>query len=84
MEIFIAIDLTRDHKPIELDEKQRIIENDGKIQPIIEDGEFVWPERIWIKEEDIPSLVMTRSFGERVAATVGVISEPEIKEFYLD
>ena len=27
---------------------------------------------------------MTRSFGDRVAATVGVISEPEIKEFDLD
>ena len=81
---YIALDLTRDHKPTELDEKQRIIENDGKIQPFIEDGEFVGPERIWIKEEDIPGLAMTRSFGDRVAATVGVISEPEIKEFYLD
>jgi serine/threonine protein phosphatase PrpC len=81
---YIAIDLTRDHKPTELDEKQRIIENDGKIQPFIEDGEFVGPERIWIKEEDIPGLAMTRSLGDRVAATVGVISEPEIKEFYLD
>ena len=81
---YIAIDLTRDHKPTELDEKQRIIENDGRIQPFIEDGEFVGPERIWIKEEEVPGLAMTRSFGDRVAATVGVISEPEIKEFDLD
>ena len=42
------------------------------------------PERIWIKEEEVPGLAMTRSFGDRVAATVGVISEPEIKEFDLD
>ena len=27
---------------------------------------------------------MTRSFGDRVAATVGVISEPEIKEWNFD
>jgi serine/threonine protein phosphatase PrpC len=27
---------------------------------------------------------MTRSFGDRVAATVGVISEPEIKEIEFD
>ena len=27
---------------------------------------------------------MTRSFGDRVAATVGVMSEPEIKEFDFD
>ena len=79
-----AIDLTRDHKPTESDERQRIIENDGRIQPFIEDGEFVGPERIWIKEEDVPGLAMTRSFGDRVAATVGVISEPEIKELDLN
>ena len=77
---YIAIDLSRDHKPTELDERQRIIENDGRIQPFFEDGEFVGPERIWIKEEEVPGLAMTRSFGDRVAATVGVISEPEIKE----
>ena len=76
-----AIELSRDHKPTEKDEAQRIIENDGRIQPFIEDGEFVGPERVWIKEEEVPGLAMTRSFGDRVAATVGVMSEPEIKEF---
>ena len=76
-----AIDLSRDHKPTEKDEAQRIIENDGRIQPFIEEGEFVGPERVWIKEEEVPGLAMTRSFGDRVAATVGVMSEPEIKEF---
>ena len=81
---YIAIELTRDHKPTELDEKQRILENDGRIQPFVEDGEFVGPERIWIKEEEVPGLAMTRSFGDRVAATVGVISEPEIKEMELN
>ena len=81
---YIAIELTRDHKPTEIDERKRIIENDGRIQPFFEDGEFVGPERIWIKEEEVPGLAMTRSFGDRVAATVGVISEPEIKEFDLD
>ena len=81
---YIAIELTRDHKPTEPDEKQRILENDGRIQPFLEDGEFVGPERIWIKEEEVPGLAMTRSFGDRVAATVGVISEPEIKEMELN
>ncbi len=76
-----AINLSRDHKPTEKDEAQRIIENDGRIQPFTEDGEFVGPERVWIKEEEVPGLAMTRSFGDRVAATVGVMSEPEIKEF---
>lgn len=79
-----AINLSRDHKPTEKDEAQRIIENDGRIQPFTEDGEFVGPERVWIKEEEVPGLAMTRSFGDRVAATVGVMSEPEIKEFLFD
>jgi len=79
-----AIELSRDHKPTEKDEAKRIYENDGRIQPFIEDGEFVGPQRVWIKDEEVPGLVMTRSFGDRVAATVGVISEPEIKEFDFD
>ena len=79
-----AINLSRDHKPTEKDEAQRIIENDGRIQPFTEEGEFVGPERVWIKEEEVPGLAMTRSFGDRVAATVGVMSEPEIKEFLFE
>ena len=77
-----SIDLTRDHKPTEEDEARRIIENDGRIQPFIDEGEFIGPQRVWVKEDDVPGLAMTRSFGDRVAATVGVISEPEIKEFF--
>ena len=79
-----AIELSRDHKPTEKDEAKRIYENNGRIQPFTEDGEFVGPQRVWIKEEEVPGLAMTRSFGDRVAATVGVISEPEIKEFDFD
>ena len=36
------------------------------------------PNRVWLKNENIPGLAMSRSFGDRVAASVGVISEPEI------
>ena len=80
-----AVDLSRDHKPTEKDEAQRIIENGGRIQPFTneETGEFIGPQRVWIKNDDIPGLAMTRSFGDRVAASVGTISCPEIKEFEL-
>ena len=78
---YIPIELTRDHKPTEEDEAKRIFENDGRIQPFIDEGEFIGPQRVWVKEDDVPGLAMTRSFGDRVAATVGVISEPEIKEW---
>ena len=79
-----ALDLCRDHKPTEKDEAQRIYENDGRIQPFSECGEFVGPQRVWIKDEEIPGLAMTRSLWDRVAVTVGVMSEPQIKEFNFD
>ena len=79
-----AMELSRDHKPTEKDEAKRILDNDGRIQPFTEEGEFVGPQRVWLKDEEVPGLAMTRSFGDRVAATVGVISEPEIKEFDFD
>lgn len=36
---------------------------------------------MWLREDDIPGLAMSRSFGDRVAASVGVIAEPEITEY---
>ena len=82
--IIEAIELSRDHKPTENDESLRIIEKNGKIEPFIIDGIETGPKRVWIKNEDYPGLAMSRSFGDRIAQTVGVISEPEIKEFEFD
>jgi hypothetical protein len=31
---------------------------------------------VWLANEDIPGLAMTRSFGDEVAARVGVTCEP--------
>jgi hypothetical protein len=31
---------------------------------------------VWLKNEDIPGLAMTRSFGDEVASRVGVTAEP--------
>ncbi len=39
------------------------------------------PCRVWLKHENIPGLAMARSFGDYVAASVGVISEPEVMNF---
>ena len=77
-----AKNLTRDHKPTEEDEKKRIIEKGGRIESYKdEEGEFVGPERVWLKTENVPGLAMTRSFGDDVAHSVGVISQPEIFEY---
>jgi len=49
--------------------------NGGRVFPYRdEDGEPSGPFRIWIQEKDIPGLAMTRSFGDYVASTVGLIS----------
>jgi serine/threonine protein phosphatase PrpC len=74
---WISHDLTRDHKPTEKDEALRIKKKGGRIMPFRDDdGEFVGPQRVWIKEDDVPGLAMSRSFGDKVASEVGVIAEP--------
>lgn len=40
--------------------------------------QFYGPKRVWLKNKQVPGLAMTRSIGDLVAASVGVISEPEI------
>ena len=76
--------LTRDQKPSEPDEMDRIIAAGGKVEAYRDnDGNFVGPERVWKKEGDVPGLAMSRSFGDEVAHTVGVIVNPEIDEYQL-
>ena len=80
---WVSIDLSRDHKPTEKDEAKRILNRGGRIKPFTDEvtGEEYGPQRIWIKKEEVPGLAMTRSFGDRVAASVGCICLPEIKDF---
>ncbi len=77
--------LSTDHTPNETKEKERILSFGGRILKFKEfNNEFVGPLRIWLKNEDVPGLAMTRSFGDLIASSVGVICEPEIKEFDVD
>ncbi len=71
--------LSFDHKSEEKREAQRIIANGGRVFPYYdENGEQMGPFRVWLKEKNIPGLAMTRSFGDLLATTIGVISEPEV------
>jgi serine/threonine protein phosphatase PrpC len=80
---FISYDLTTDHKPSLIEESKRILNRGGEISPMKDtEGNYIGPERVWIKNEEYPGLAMSRSFGDRVAHSVGVIVEPEIKEYY--
>ena len=68
---WVAKDLTNDQKPDNEGERQRIEAAGGRIEPFYENGEPVGPARIWIQEQNIPGLAMSRSFGDLVAASVG-------------
>ena len=74
--------LSFDHKPENKLEKERILNNGGRIDPYVDDnGEYYGPQRVWLKNEDVPGLAMSRSFGDLVAHSVGVSCEPEIIEY---
>jgi serine/threonine protein phosphatase PrpC len=79
---WMSIALSRDHKPDEPDEQKRIIECGGRIEAYQdEEGNPLGPARVWLLEEDIPGLAMSRSLGDLVAASVGVSFQPEILEY---
>ncbi len=76
--------LTNDHKPDEPSEAKVILANNGRIDSYRDqNGNPLGPLRVWLKNEDIPGLAMTRSFGDQVAARVGVNAVPEMSELEL-
>ena len=81
--VYTAIDLSTDHKPNIGTEKKRILINGGRIKPYYNEKtkKFLGPDRVWLKDNDLPGLAMTRSFGDTLAHSVGVIAEPEIKRY---
>lgn len=68
-----SIALSKDHKPDVEEEKNRIIMCNGRIEKYRDNQ---GPFRVWLKNEDTPGLAMSRSLGDSLAKTVGVISEP--------
>lgn len=76
--------LSRDHKPSEKDEADRILEHGGEIEQIQnEKGEWEGPLRIFMKGEEGPGLAMSRSFGDVMGSLLGVIPDPEVTEYIL-
>ena len=74
--------LTKDHKPNVQEEAERIKSYGGRIRAMMDDeGNFVGPLRVYLKDKDIPGLAMTRSFGDYYASTVGTISIPDVTEY---
>lgn len=70
--------MSRDHKPNDADESVRILAKGGRIEAFKDymTGEEMGPSRVWLLNEDVPGLAMSRSIGDFVAQSVGVIPDP--------
>jgi len=74
-----AVPLSRDHKPDLRDESERILKAGGRVAAYQdEEGNPLGPARVWLRHVDTPGLAMSRSIGDAVAASVGVIGTPEV------
>lgn len=79
-----CIPLSTDHKPENYTEKMRILSKGGRVSPFRGPrGEPFGPARVWLQNDDIPGLAMSRSIGDLVASSVGVSQDPEILEHSL-
>ena len=51
---------------------------------IEKDGTENGPYRVWVQDEMYPGLAMSRSIGDFIASSVGVIPNPEIIEYNIN
>ena len=76
-----AKELTVEHKPNAPEEIKRIVASGGEVAKFrSKSGEEYGPYRVWVKGTTSPGLAVSRSFGDAVAASVGLTSEPHIIE----
>ncbi len=52
----------------------------GRLEPYRIGYEEMGPCRVWLADSDTPGLSMTRAFGDAVAATVGIIAQPDLMQ----
>jgi serine/threonine protein phosphatase PrpC len=71
------VQLTKDQKPDDPEEMERIISNGGRVEQLKDhNGQGIGPFRVWKLHEDTPGLAMARSIGDTIGAEVGVIPTP--------
>lgn len=66
--------ISKIHKLEDREEAQRISQSGGRI---------TWgnPSRLWLRNEDVPGLAVTRAIGDTVANRIGLIYEPYVFSF---
>lgn len=71
------LQLTKDQKPSDEEEKKRILSSGGRVERIRDEfGKLVGPYRVWDKNGNFPGLAMSRSIGDLLAKRMGVVSTP--------
>lgn len=78
----VAKDLSRDHKPDDPIEMERIVRMGGFVCPPQEEG---LSARVYLDPDfTMIGLAMGRSIGDHAVKSVGVIADPEVLEFDVD
>lgn len=69
--------LSKDHKPSVSSEADRILSLGGRIEPSkLPSGKYFGPSRVWLPNEDVPGLAMSRAMGDMAATSIGVTWMP--------
>ncbi len=69
--------LSKDHKPENPEEKQRILNAGGRIDKLKDHkGNECGPTRVWLSKENFYGISMSRSVGDSLVKNLGVIWEP--------
>ncbi|THU68578.1 hypothetical protein C4D60_Mb08t05360 [Musa balbisiana] len=83
----VAEDLSSDHTPLREDECERVslcgarvlTVNQLERQGDVESDDGYDPPRLWVQNRRYPGSMFTRSVGDLVAESIGVVAVPEIK-----
>lgn len=77
--------LAVEQRPNMREELERIKRAGGKVQQLTnEQGTKIGPYRVWKKIGTLPGLAMSRSIGDSIGKSIGIISNPICNSFMLD
>eukprot|EP00930_Biecheleria_cincta_P060936 TRINITY_DN46511_c0_g1_i1.p1 TRINITY_DN46511_c0_g1~~TRINITY_DN46511_c0_g1_i1.p1 ORF type:complete len:979 (-),score=147.61 TRINITY_DN46511_c0_g1_i1:12-2948(-) len=77
---FTVTALTKDHRPDEPEESERVRRHGGEIRKLRENSGAA---RVFMKGRDRPALALTRTLGASAASECGVTAEPDVSAYRL-
>lgn len=80
-ELLAVHGLSEDQKPDDPKEMQRILKAGGYVSPASPQH---GPPRVWLRKGEGPGLAMSRSLGDHICRSAGVIPTPEVNTFTMD